>query len=434
MLTNKIELTEYSLDILKDELPLNIINKLESLKGKSFQRYDEFKLILHGLLEDQFSDYASEILDHVEQIESDEDTLDENDGQSGSIYPYDPTQADIDIREDPQTVYELVERKWERGLIKMPNFQRNYIWKIEQQSLFIESILLNFPLPPLYINKDTKGKYVIVDGRQRITTLRRFMKDEFSLSGLKAFPNLNGKNFSALKSLDISYQSRIEDKKLLVYLIQPTVPLEMVYDIFNRINTGGTQLERQEIRNCIFLGTATEFLQKLSQKEGFKLSIDYGISSNRAKDQEAILRFLSFRIFDYRLNYKNSMNDFVERAMKYLNRFNINDSEIIALEEEFDKSMRLTYDFFGRNNFRIPTNETRGRINIAVFETVAGYFASQNEEFLKLNKRTIKKNFKILIDNWDYLDAVRISTGDKKRVSTRFDLVFDTLNAGCKNL
>lgn len=429
---NKIELSDNSYELITKELPTDILNKLKAIKGQVYHRYDEFKSILHGLLGNDYEKYKETILNFVEQVESDDDTLDADELGKGSIYPYDPTKADIDIREDPQTVYELVERKWERELIEMPDFQRKYVWKPLQQSLFIESILLNFPLPPLYINKNLKGKYIVVDGRQRITTLRRFLKNEFRLEGLKTFPDLNGKNFEDLKNIDSNYQSKIEDKKLLVYLIQPSVPLEMVYDIFNRINTGGTQLERQEIRNCIYLGKATQFLQKLASKETFKRAIDFGISDNRAKDQETILRFLSFRIFDYKLDYKNSMNDFVENAMKHINGYST-DSDLINLESDFDKAMKYTFDFFGKRNFRIPTDDTRGRINIAIFETVAGYFASKSEKFLRENKAQIKANFSILLNNDEYLDAVQFSTGDKRRVSVRFDKVFDILSKECVN-
>ena len=426
---NKIELSSNSIELLSKELPKKIIDKLLPIEGQVYHRYDEFKSILHGLLNDSYEQYKTIILDYVELVESDDDTIDVD---KGSIYPYDPTKEDIDIREDPQTVYELVSRKWERGLIEMPDFQRKYIWKLEQQSLFIESILLNFPLPPLYINKDAKGKYIIVDGRQRITTLRRFLKNEFRLKGLKAFPKLNDKNFNELKNLDIDYQSKIEDKKLLVYLIQPSVPLAMVYDIFNRINTGGTQLARQEIRNCIYLGKSTEFLQKLASNQIFKDAIDYGISDNRAKDQEAILRFISFQIFDYRLDYKNSMSDFVEGAMKFINS-NSTDDNLKEIEIYFIKAMKYTQQFFGRKNFRIPTNETRGRINIAIFETVAGFFASKSEEFLKINKAQIKANFSFLLKDSVFMDAVRFSTGDGKRVASRFEKAFDVLNKECIN-
>jgi len=433
----KIELTENTFDFLSETLPENIISKLKPIEAQVYNSFDVFCSILKGLLGDDFEGYKDTILNYAVQIESDEDTLQQdtyiNENGKTSIYPYDPSKADIDIREEPQTVYELVKRKWDRDLIQMPDFQRKYVWKPEQQSLFIESVLLNFPLPPLYINKDTKGKYIVVDGRQRITTLRRFLKNEFKLQGLRAFPQLNGKNFEELIAINSEYQTKIEDKKLLVYLIQPTVPMEMVYDIFNRINTGGTQLERQEIRNCIYLGKATDFLKKLAGKEIFKEAIDNGISDNRAKDQEAILRFLAFRIFDYTLEYKNSMNDFVENAMKYING-NYNNDELSQLENEFDKAMQYTLDFFEKNNFRVPTENTRGRVNIAIFETVAGFFASKSEEFLLHNKAQIKANYSILLKNEAYIDAVRFSTGDKRRVTTRFDIAFDMLNLECENV
>ncbi|WP_243349590.1 DUF262 domain-containing protein [Parabacteroides sp. FAFU027] len=431
--SNKITLSDNSLEHLSQELPTEVIDKLANLKDQIYHRYDDFKSILHGLLgDDNYTMYKDIILNFIEQVETDEDTLDSDETGKGSIYPYDPSKADIDIREDPQTIYELVIRKWDRNLIEMPDFQRKYVWKPEQQCLFIESILLNFPLPPLYINKDKNGKYMVVDGRQRITTLRRYLKNEFRLDGLKAIPSVNGKNFTELIEFNSDYQTKIEDKKLLVYLIQPSVPLEMVYDIFNRINTGGTQLERQEIRNCIYIGKATKFLKNLSAKSIFKEAIDYGISDDRAKDQEAILRYLSFRMFDYNINYKYSMNDFVEDAMKHMNE-KFSDEDFVKHELEFEKAMHYTLDFFDKRNFRIPTEETRGRINIAIFETVAGFFASRSEEYLLRNKAQIKANYTLLLRDSLYFDAVRFSTGDKKRVSTRFDRVFDILSKDCTN-
>jgi uncharacterized protein with ParB-like and HNH nuclease domain len=432
-----VQLSENTLDFLSKRLPENIIRKLKPIENKVFSSLEVFRSILKGLLNEEVAAYEETILNYAVQIESDADTLQQdiymNENGKTSIYPYDPSKADIDIREDPQTVYELVQRKWDRGLIQMPDFQRKFVWKPEQQSLFIESVLLNFPLPPLYINKDTKGKYIVVDGRQRITTLRRFLNNAFKLKGLRAFPQLNDKNFEELVASNSEYQTKIEDRKLLVYLIQPTVPIEMVYDIFNRINTGGTQLERQEIRNCIFSGKATEFLKKLAGKDIFKEAIDNGISDNRAKDQEAILRFLAFRVFDHRSHYKNSMNDFVEKAMKYINS-HCNDDELLHLESTFDKAMKYTLDYFEKNNFRIPTQNTRGRVNIAVFETVSGFFASKSEKFLLHNKAQIKANYCLLLKNEDYIDAVRFSTGDKRRVKTRFDIAFDMLTYKCDNV
>jgi hypothetical protein len=94
-------------------------------------------------------------------IETDDDTLEEDQGEEGP-YPYDPTEADIDIREDPQTVFELM-RKYDNGkLIIEPDFQRNLVWERTQQSKFIESVILNFPIPPFYVNQTREGKYMVV--------------------------------------------------------------------------------------------------------------------------------------------------------------------------------------------------------------------------------------------------------------------------------
>jgi hypothetical protein len=130
---------------------------------------------------------------------------------------------------------------------------------------------------------------------------------------------LNGSNFSELKELSGDYQTRIEDKKNYIYLIKPSVPVKVVYDIFNIINTGGTQLERQEVRNCIFSGKSTKLLKQLSEKESFKKAIDNGVSPKRMKDREVILRYLAFKLFDYEKDYQGDLSDFVEEALKKIN-------------------------------------------------------------------------------------------------------------------
>ena len=413
--------------LVKKNVSTEFLNKLHILKDKEYSDTEGYINDLNLVFNEDFKELKSVAIESI-IIESDNDTRDEETLINGTIYPYDPSKADIDIREDPQTIYELVIRKWDQEkLIINPGFQRNYIWKHEQQSLFIESVILNFPLPPLYINKDNKGMYIIVDGRQRITTLRRFLKNEFRLSNLRALPQLNGKNFSDLIELNPEFQTKIEDKKLLVYLIQPTVPLEMVYDIFNRINTGGTQLERQEIRDCIYMGHSTKLLAKLAAKDYFKQAIDWGISPNRKKDQEAVLRYIAFKIQDYEKDYKGSMNEFLEDAMKTMNK-KVSSEQLIKIETEFERVMKYTYLFFGSQNFRIPTGSTRGRINLAVLESVSYFFSFQTDDFLKKNTEKIKANFNILIKNNKYLDSVRTATGDTQRVITRFKMAQEILS------
>lgn len=352
---------------------------------------------------------------------TDEDTLEADTYEDGSLYPYDMPE-EVDIREDPQTVYEWI-RRLDRGLLIIdPEFQRNLVWKPEQKSQFIESVLVNIPLPPLYVNQRNDGKYIVVDGLQRTSTLNDFVKDEFPLSGLKLLGDLNGRKFSDLEPKE---QARIEDRKLLIYVIKPTVPLPMVYDIFHRINTGGTQLTRQEIRNCFYLGKATRLLKHLSEQEYFRRAIDRGISPNRMKDREAILRCLAFRIQDYEVLYRNDMDAFLGEAMKTINQ--MSDDQLRLLEADFERVMNWSYKLFGAENFRLPTSSTRGRVNIALMEAVSYFFAEQSDEFIVEHRSAIVRNYHRLLENNEFIDAIRFSTSARKRVLTRFTLAQNIL-------
>lgn len=341
------------------------------------------------------------------------------------IYPVNYSK-EVDIKEEKITVYEL-RRKLKNGKILMnPDFQRHLVWKPHQKSQFIESIILNVPLPPFYFKKELNGTLIIIDGLQRTSTLEAFLSegsdDYFKLEGLKALPKLNEKYFH---ELDEDIRTRIEDKNLLIYQLQPSVPMVVVYDIFNRINTGGTQLERQEIRNCIFIGESTRLLKRLADNEDFKQAIDYGIASTRMKDREAVLRCLAFQICNYTSDYNNSMDEFLEKSMRKLNKMRVN--EIKELEAEFIRVMKLTFDFFGDSNFRMPTKYSRGRVNIAVMESVYRFFTLRETKILQANKKAIQRNFNLLWVDSEYYDAVRNSTGSTSKVEARFRIAEETL-------
>lgn len=338
--------------------------------------------------------------------------------QQVESYPSNYTQ-EVDIKEERFSVFELL-RKIDAKKIRMnPDFQRNLVWKASQKSQFIESIILNVPLPPFYFRKETDGKYTIVDGLQRTSTLNDFIdsdsEENFPLTGLLALPGLNGKYFPELSE---ELRTRIEDKNLLMYVLQPSVPMVIVYDIFNRINTGGTKLNPQEIRNCIFIGEATTILKRISESEKFRESVNWGISPTRMKDREAILRCLAFQIFDPQTEYNNSMNDFLEKAMKALNK--MSKKEITELESNFMKVLDATTEIFGDSNFRLPTDYSRGRISIAIMETITRFFANSDVNYLKKNKKTLLRNYEKLLQNEEYLEAVRYSTNSTLKVRTRF--------------
>jgi hypothetical protein len=360
-----------------------------------------------------------------EVIETDADTQ-EDDKNDGGIYPYDPKYETIDIGEDPFSIFEYLRRLEKGKIIIQPDFQRNQIWNDKQKSRFIESVILNFPLPPIYLNETKESTYIVIDGLQRTTALQQFYKDEFALTDLEALPKYNGLIFSDLPD---NLQSKFEDKKLTVFTLKPSTPMVVIYDLFNRINTGGTQLNRQEVRNCIFIGKSTQLLKELSQEEYFKQAINWGVKDSRMKDREVILRYLAFRWFDYKTDYID-MSDFVESAMKKINK--CDDEKIKQMKVDFQSAMELSYEIWGKENFRIPTIYTRGTINTAILESVCNYLTSKSKAYITKNKNTIKKNFNKLISDFTYFEAVSQSTGNKAKVLDRFRLAHEILNKGTK--
>lgn len=356
-------------------------------------------------------------------IEIDKDTEVEDEIEGGGMAIYDLFTSDIEIGEVPFTVYEYLRRLKQGKILVQPDFQRNQVWKHDQKSRFIESVLLNYPLPPIYLNETIDTKYIVIDGLQRTSTLNEFYTGKFKLKETSALPMFEGMYFNQLPD---NLQSKFEDKKLSIYILKPSTPLPVIYDLFNRINTGGTPLNKQEVRNCIYIGKSTDLLRFLSEQDFFCRAIGWGVKGTRMKDREVALRYISFKWFDFQNEYSGDMSDFLENSMKRINK--MEDTQINKMIDDFKRVMEISFDIWDNKNFRIPTGMTRGSINTAILETVCYYLSSKTDEFIERNKTIIKANYSILIKNNEYLDAVTRSTGNKSRVLTRFSLVNVILN------
>ena len=344
---------------------------------------------------------------------------------SDSYDPYN-IQDEIDVREDPQSVYEWMRRYKSKRLIIDPDFQRNRVWKDYQRSRFIESLLMGIPLPPLYVNQTREGSYLLIDGLQRTTTLYSYIEEKsFALdTGLETIIDARNKRFDELPPL---YQARIEDRKMLVYVIKPSVDIRVVYDIFDRINSGGTPLNRQELRNSYFNGPSTRLLKELAECGEFKQAISHGISSDRMRDREAVLRCLAFHIHGIS-NYQHNIDAFLRETMLGINK--MSDTQRNIIQDEFRRVMRISYEVLGEQTFRIPIPGSRGRINVAIMESVYLFFAKLSNEKALANSTHIKNNYMRLLNNSEYLEAVTRSTGTRSRVISRFRLADEILGDG----
>lgn len=364
-----------------------------------------------------------------EIIEKDDDIDKKQEVAEDFIYPENLRGFEIGIKEDKFSVYELL-RQYQNGRIILDaEFQRNLVWNKNDMSRFIESIILDLPIPALFFNQTVENKYIVVDGRQRISTLISFLGKakendvfeylNFKLTGLKGLPYLNGKTYQDLKEY-IGLQARIEDKALNIFVIKPSVKLDIIYDIFDRINTGGTKLNKQEVRNALLAGKSTKLLQELVQKQYFKEAINNGISDKRMKAQETVLRILSFMIFDFETDYKGSMSNFLEMGMRELNK--TDDNTIDELRNRFEKVMQLSYLIFGENNFSLQIKEKSKRINLSIMDSVCHFLDTTNENFIETHKEKIRENYEILVNDTNYIQTVTLATSSSEKVQERFYL------------
>ncbi|ECP4045009.1 DUF262 domain-containing protein, partial [Campylobacter jejuni] len=197
-------------------------------------------------------------LEKLEELEG-EDSLDiNNDENYKQIYPLEK----IRIEKGRMSFFEI-KRRQERGDIQIsPEFQREDVWNYKQKSELIESVLMGIPIPVFYFFESKDTKIQVVDGRQRITTFIDFMNDKFDLKQVKIITDIIGKKFS---DLNVIQQRKIEDYQIDTYTIQPPTPEQVKFNIFDRVNRGGTRLNNQEMRNALYQGNSTELINELSK-------------------------------------------------------------------------------------------------------------------------------------------------------------------------
>src|SRR5206468_8130876 len=197
--------------------------------------------------------------------------------------------------------------KYKRGkLLIQPDFQRQFVWDGTKASRLIESVLLEIPLPVIYISEEKDGQQHVIDGQQRLTSFFSFIdgffpdKKEFRLSGLKVFTELNGKRFA---ELDDVQQDKIRYYKVRTITFRQESETDLKFEVFERLNTGSVSLNDQELRNCIYRGPFNDLLRKLSKHEDFVYLLGLKQPDKRMKDVELVLRFAAFHHGTY-LNYK----------------------------------------------------------------------------------------------------------------------------------
>lgn len=338
------------------------------------------------------------------------------------VYP----NAKVKISKIQYSVFELkrkLENQQRQEIILNPEFQRGNVWKgKKQKSELIESLLMGIPIPMIYLFERKDGRKEVVDGRQRITTMIDFLNDKFSLSNLKMLPQLNNLKFSEIDPL---LQSTIEDYQIMYYVIQPPTPERVKFDIFDRVNRGGTRLNNQEMRNALYSGHATRLIDELSKSNEFQLATGGTIKSSRMKDKYIILRFIAFYMLykgTITYEYKSNIDEFLAVVMDLINNSK-NYEEIEELKESFFRSMKLSFDLFQSDGFRFKTNNNIKRpVNMALFESL-GYLYTMLP--MNTDNSLIKNEISKLKDEFNNSEKFTNSVDSSTNVNYRFQSVIE---------
>lgn len=341
------------------------------------------------------------------------------DDESNDHAPYDVDKIDI-ISNTFQAEYLL--KKYKLGELKLsPDFQRKFVWTPMQKSRLIESILIKIPLPIFYIDARNDDQWVVIDGLQRLTTIFSYLSDSFKLSSMEYLTQLNTKKFSKLER---KYQRRIEDLQLQCNFIRPNTPPDIAFNIFQRINTLGTKLEIQEIRNSMYIGKSTDLLTKLSHSNEFiKVITEKKIKglSKRMEDHATILRYLAFKLTNYTNYNKNNMNAFLSQAMAKINT--MNDIEIKSLENTFLDCMKKALILFDKDHFMKPTKQKKNinQISKTLFESIGYTLDKYSLDEIQNNQAILLKRIYEIYENEEFILKTSIATNNPPHVHYRFD-------------
>lgn len=337
--------------------------------------------------------------------------------------PFDPDK--IKVLRESKTISLLSTRIDHNEIDLAPDFQRlARIWDRGRKSRLIESILLRIPLPVFYVASDLQDSWAVVDGLQRLTTIHDFLKGEFSLSGLEYLVQFDGDQFLDLPR---SMQRRIEETELVVNIIQPGTPEEVMFNIFSRINTGGLTLNGQEIRHALNKGRARTFLKELANSEAFLKATSGSVSDTRMAARECALRFLSFRFTKWRDYVTNDLDGFLNAAMQRIN--NLSAAQLEDHRKDFERAMETAFAVFGNDAFRKRYEVGAGRnpISKALLEAWAVTFAELDEDertkIIQCREDVQAEFIELMRDDREFEVSVSYSTGSPGRVRKRFEAV-----------
>jgi hypothetical protein len=294
----------------------------------------------------------------------------------------------------------------------VPRFQREYVWSKQQADRFIESLLLGLPVPGIFLVKEDSGRHLVLDGHQRLQTLVRFFNNKWEGDGFALQAVQDRFQDCTFETLEPRDRRRLVDSLIHATIVrqdEPSEDLSSIYLIFERLNSGGTSLQPQEIRIALYHGQMVDLLLELNAYRSWRTL--FGRRSRRLKDMELVLRF--FALFEGSAGYKRPMKGFLNSYLAHRR------SPSDALKAEYLELFTATSDAIlrglGPKAFK-PQNSVNAAVVDAVMVGVARRIKARGPI---RNARSLKRAYTSLLRNKRFLFAISRATADEENVKTR---------------
>lgn len=341
------------------------------------------------------------------------------------------------VEYDLDTLVKRIDRK----AIKLdPEYQRRHRWSGETSSRLIESLILNIPIPVIFLSQDvdvdeevedSTSRYTVIDGQQRLTAIYDFMKNKLALSGLETLTELNGAYYKDLPPFLIR---RLEERTVKCLRIDSTVDAQVKFDIFERLNTGSVKLESQELRNATARGPFNDAIKEWASLPVFRSLIQVdnkdpstSVKIQKMEDVELVLRFFALKDGRYK-RLRKGFREFITSSLIEFNRLPAN--QIAQRKDDFETYMNFLQSQAGSMAFakwRISGGQEKrmSTFNAAVFDAVAvGLSEVFTADQLRSNPAyaaSALTGYKTLFTDDKFFGAVSGSVNDAAKVTARID-------------
>ncbi|HJR74977.1 MAG TPA: DUF262 domain-containing protein [Luteimonas sp.] len=305
--------------------------------------------------------------------------------------------------------------------IEVEAFQRKFVWTKLQCDRFVESLLLGLPVPGIFLVQQSNKSLLVLDGQQRLLTLSAFYlgvlnKKEFTLENVQ--DQFRGMTY---KTMPEEHRRTLDDSIIHATVIKKTQDsqdLSSVYTLFERLNSGGTQLSPHEIRVALVPGKLMQLIRRLNENGSWRAA--YGAPSKTLKDHELILRFIALRFSPEA--YKSPMKDFLTRYAQFNKDLDKQGEK--EIEEAFTKAIQVIVDVAGKRAFRIKT-----ALNAAMFDSVMVGLSRRLAENAVVDAGKVKIAYEALLEDTDYLASIGKATAREDQVADRIRLATEAFSA-----